>query len=312
MLPNNEHEYYDGGQKHTSVLPDFLIVGAQKAGTTTLYSILRQHSQIYMHPKKELHFFDRESKYAAGINYYASFFSDTGNAKAIGEATPAYLFLPEIPGRIAETLGKEVKIIIILRNPVARAFSQYRMLVNMGLEKRTLDETLNYNLQRFKNQGITFEKDTSYIDRGLYAVQLEQYLKFFPAENIRVFVFEEDLLRNAALMTEKIQQFLEVNFENLNTLVKETPARRVRNEKVEQVLNTAHPVNQFFRRVIPSKKVRAFIKFKMNSLNTNPAHLDADWDNWRERLMKEVYIEDISKTETLIGRDLSGWYRDFL
>jgi hypothetical protein len=300
------------GQKLTSVLPNFLIVGAQKAGTTSLYSILKQHSQIYMHPKKELHFFDRDSDYEDGVNFYASYFRNTGEASAVGEATPAYLFLPEIPGRIVETLGGEMKIIAILRNPVDRAFSQFRMLANMGLEKRSLEEAFSFNLNRLRNQGITFEKETSYLDRGLYSVQIENYFRFFSKEQIRIFLFEDDFLNNTSKMISDIQEFLEVDVEELNTMVREIPARRVKNDRVDQMLNTAHPVNQFLKKVIPSKKLRAFVKLKMNGLNTENKKPEADWDMWRERLIKTVFYDDIKKTETLINRDLSGWYKGFV
>lgn len=300
----------NAGEKLTSVLPNFLIVGAQKAGTTSLFSILKNHSQIFLHPKKELHFFDRDSDYEDGVKFYASYFRNTGSAKAIGEATPAYLFLSEIPGRIVETIGNEIKIIAILRNPVDRAFSQFRMLSNMGMEKRTLDEAFLFNLNRIRNQGITYEKETSYLDRGLYSVQLENYFRVFPKKQIRIFLFEDDFLNNISKMTGDIQEFLEVDFEDLNTLVRDIPAKKVKNEKVDQVLNTAHPLNQFLKKAIPSKKLRAFIKLKMNGLNTDITIPEADWVMWRKRLIREVFYDDIKKTETLINRDLSGWYKD--
>lgn len=310
MLACNKYTCMNAGEKLTSVLPNFLIVGAQKAGTTSLLSILKNHSQIYLHPKKELHFFDRDSDYEDGVKFYASYFRNTGSAKAIGEATPAYLFLPEIPGRIVETIGSEIKIIAILRNPADRAFSQYRMLVNMGLEKRTLEEAFLFNLNRIRNQGITYEKETSYLDRGLYSVQLENYFKTFPREQVRVFLFEEDFLKHPSTMIRDIQEFLEVDFEELNTMIRDIPAKRVKNEKLDHVLNTAHPLNQFFKMAIPSKKIRAFIKLKVNGLNTDSTKPGADWDMWRERLIREGFYDDIKKTETLLERDLSGWYKD--
>lgn len=298
----------NAGKNLTSVLPNFLIVGAQKSGTSSLYSMLKQHSQIYLHPKKELHFFDVDADYEDGVSFYASYFRDTGQAKAIGEATPAYFFLPEVPDRIANTLGKDVKIIAILRNPAERAFSQYRMLVNLGLEKRSLDRVLEDNLNRLNRQGLTFEKETSYLDRGFYSVQIENYLKVFPAKNIRIFLFEEDFLKGTPKMLREIQEFLEVDHEELNTLVKETPARQVKNQKMDQVLNSAHPLNQFVKKAIPSKRIRAFIKFKMNSINTSSSRLDANWDVWRSRLIRDVFHDDIRKTEILLNRSLSRWY----
>lgn len=312
MFACNKYTCMNAGHNLTAALPDFLIVGAWKAGTSSLYSMLNQHSRIYLHPKKELHFFDVDRDYEDGVNFYASYFRDTGTAKAVGEATPAYLFDPAVPGRIVETLGREVKIIAMLRNPVDRAFSQYRMLVNRGLEKRTPDEIFTFCIKRFQSQGITFEKEASYLDRGLYSRQIENYFRVFPRKQVRLFLFEDDFLKDPESMIREIQDFLEVDFENLNTTISETVANRINNEKVDQLPDTPNPVNQFLKKIIPAQTIRTLMKHKMNALNAGATLAETDWDGWRRRLTREVFYDDIKKTEALIGRDLSGWYKDFM
>ena len=308
MLACNKYVCMNAGKNLTSVLPNFLMIGAQKSGTTSLFDILKQHSRIYLHPKKELHFFDVDQDYEDGVNFYASYFRDTGNAAAIGEATPIYLYLPHVPGRIKETLGSEIRLIAILRNPADRAFSQYKMMVNKGLEKRSMPEAFEANASRLKD-GFSQDIITTYLDRGFYSFQIENYFNTFPQENIRVYLFEEDFLDNRKEMIRDIQGFLEVDYEDLTTYVKSVPDAKVKSGYFDKVLNSPHPVNQFFKRVIPSEKTRARLKYRMNSLNAKNPVRDVDWEGWRRRLIRDVFYEDIKKTEELIGRDLSGWYK---
>jgi len=288
-------------------LPNFLIVGAQKAGTTSLFEILNQHSQIYLPPKKEIHFFDVDESYAKGKSFYSNFFSEAGKAQAVGEASPSYLFLPEVPQRIFDTLGKDVKIIIVLRNPADRAFSQYKMLAAIGKEKRRLDEVLQYNMEQIK-KSLNFDKLTSYLDRGMYAFQIENYFRVFPKENIRIYLFEEDFLDKRKQMIIDLQTFLGVETENISTYIKALPYNINKSKNVDEMLNTAHPVNQFFKRLIPSKKLRVFLKYHLNQMNSKNAFENLDLGPWREKLIQEVFIDDIKKTEKLIGRSLERWY----
>jgi hypothetical protein len=102
----------------------FYCIGTQKAGTTTLHDILKTHSQIYLPENKEAHFFDRNDRFNKGINWYLNyFFSSVKNEKAIGSFTPEYIFFPKVAKRIYESLGTNIKFIVILRNPVERAIS---------------------------------------------------------------------------------------------------------------------------------------------------------------------------------------------
>ncbi|MCF8365879.1 MAG: sulfotransferase [Bacteroidales bacterium] len=249
-----------------SILPNFLIVGTQKAGTSSLFDILNQHSQIYLPPVKEVHFFDRDEVFIKGKAFYANYFSEAGKAKAVGEASPSYLFLPEVPGRIRQTLGDDVKIIIILRNPANRALSHYKMLFEMGLETRSLEEVLEDNLQSIRTS-LNYDKATSYLDRGMYAFQLENYFRIFPRENIRIYLFEEDFVEMRKNMIHDIQDFLGLDFENVSTYFKSMPYVSPKNKQIDQMLNTAHPLNQFFKHVIPFKKLRIFIKYHFNKIN---------------------------------------------
>lgn len=293
-------------RKGCLILPNFLIVGTMKAGTTSLFDILNQHSQIYLPPQKELHFFDHDDQVNKGLEFYAQYFKDAGNTKAIGEASPSYLFYPEVAARIYTMLGEKMRIIVLLRNPAERAFSHYKMMLANGFEKRSFTEAITTNLQSLQ-KGINFDRVTSYLDRGFYAAQLRNYNQFFPKENIKIVLFEEDFAENRKRTIRQIQKFLGVDYENVVVSIKTMPTGKMRSANLDQVLNTAHPVNQFFKKMIPSKKVRKWIKYWLNEANISELIPRDELEALKPKLINEVFYDDILETEKLIGRDLSRW-----
>src|SRR5690348_6863383 len=140
---------YRGVTSPIRLLPDFLVIGTQRGGTTSLYHYLQAHESIAPSSIKEIHFFDR--KYARGLAWYRGHFP-TGAEKwyaqrlrrqafVTGEASPVYLFHPHVPARVKQALPA-VKLIVLLRNPVDRAYSQYYHAVELGLETRPFEEAI--------------------------------------------------------------------------------------------------------------------------------------------------------------------------
>ena len=298
-------------ENNNYTLPNFLIVGAQKAATSSMFDILNQHSQIYLPPEKELHFFDNPEKINKGIGFYAKYFSNSGNAKAIGEASPSYLFFPEVPFRIQQMLGTNIKIIIILRNPAERTFSHYKMMYMHGYEKRPISAVIKENLKNLQN-GINYDQITSYIDRSLYAFQIKNYLEIFPPENLKFILFEEDFVQTRKKTILEIQQFLDVTEEDISLNIKTLPTVIKRSTKIDKTLNTANPMNQFFKMSLPSKKIRMFLKYYLNEMNSKSVMINEDFNSLKSILIRDVFYEDIKETEGLIKRDLSRWYKDYI
>ena len=113
------------------VLPNFVIIGAQKSGTTSLSYYLQEHPEIYVYPK-EIHFFDdRDGTYEHGLEFYSGFFAESQGAKAIGECTPCYIYAEQPPERMYEAIPN-AKLILIARNPVDRAYSNYWKNIKNG------------------------------------------------------------------------------------------------------------------------------------------------------------------------------------
>lgn len=165
------------------MLPNFIIVGAMKGGTTSLAHMLRRHPDIYM-PKREVHFFDKPD-YRGGAAAYATRFTGRQQELAIGEKTPTYSHHPAVAVRIAQLLP-EVKIIWILREPVARAYSHYWFFVSMGKERLSFEAALER-----EERGQTRDYTMRYRDRSNYVKQIQRYLKHFSKEQMLFLLFEE-------------------------------------------------------------------------------------------------------------------------
>jgi hypothetical protein len=154
-------------------LPDFLICGAQKAGTTALTFYLRNHPGIFIPWKKELHFFDADFNFNKGLDFYTRQFAGASQAQVTGEGTPIYMYLNKIPGRIAPALPG-IKLIFILRNPVDRAWSHYWDSVKRGKEEMSFEHAINLEEDRIIKDEVS-KRFFSYLDRGKYIDQINAY-----------------------------------------------------------------------------------------------------------------------------------------
>jgi hypothetical protein len=206
--------------------PAFLIIGAQRAGTTTLYTYLRRHPDVTgprsadssLYWPKELHFFDEN--FWRGLDWYRAFFPlelrrwaarRLGRDLVPGEGTPYYIFHPAVPARVAATIP-DVRLIALLRNPVERAYSHYQLMAKTGREKLSFEEALEAEPKRLAGiedalmeERPVFVEDghrrhqhhrhRAYVGRGLYADQLERWLEHFPHERLLVLRSEDFLAR---------------------------------------------------------------------------------------------------------------------
>lgn len=189
--------------------PTFLVLGAQKAGTTWIADMARQHPQVCMPEKKELHFFNKNDRYANGLSWYETFFSDC-DAPVRGEATPNYLWTSDDMEEIRESGRTEnvpelvhdaypdLKLIVSLRNPVDRAVSAYKTMIRAGRispNKGILDVTHRHGI----------------VSMGDYQTHIERWFDYFSSSQFQFLVFEEDIKSNRQETVQKIYRFLEVD-----------------------------------------------------------------------------------------------------
>tara|TARA_B100001971_G_scaffold129103_1_gene119107 strand:- start:164067 stop:164876 length:810 start_codon:yes stop_codon:yes gene_type:complete len=204
--------------------PDFIVIGAQKSGTTSMYAYLVQHPQIHTCSKKELHYFD--TYIHRGDWFYRSFFplkSKVKKGDRCGEASTGYLLHPLVPKRIKE-FNPNTKIIALLRDPVDRAISSYHHQIRKGTETHSMEEAFKIEEERLKDHwkkiltrsGEDVKKSSkavrqfSYKKRGMYLEQLRPYFETFKKENIYI-EYSENFFQDPARVLKEIFDFLGVD-----------------------------------------------------------------------------------------------------
>ena len=236
-------------------LPNFLVIGAPKSGTTSLYNVLKKHPQIFLPDKKELHFFNNDKLFNKGIDWYKkSFDSRLKVYLARGEITPAYLFWGEkvIP-RIINVYGEHLpKLIAMLRDPVDRAYSRYwhqrripyREPLSFEEALRQEESRLDYDFEELKRLG---KISTAYFKGGLYAQQLTRFFEHFPSDLIHIIKFEDYILNFEEEMT-KLLDFLEVDSSVVLEPAKKNSALTLRSEKNYYKFRSYFKYGKFFKK----------------------------------------------------------------
>jgi hypothetical protein len=180
-------------------LPDFLIIGTHRGGTTSLYESLVRHPEVLPAFRKEVHFFD--NNFHRGLRWYRAHFPLTRDRGALtGEATPYYLVHPAVPARATAMLPR-VRLIALVRNPVDRAYSHYWRSRHRGHETLTFEEAIEREPERLRAEPERLAREPrykslanlwhSYCARGLYAEQLECWLRHVPRQQLLVLQSEQ-------------------------------------------------------------------------------------------------------------------------
>ncbi len=291
------------------IKPNFLIVGAAKCGTTSLYRYLSEHPQVFMPEWKELSLFIDDPfgplhRVPTAFRYYR-LFSGAGGYRARGEASTAYLFNAASPELICQELGK-IRIIIILRDPVQMAYSLYNHEFRKeGETLSSFEKALSAEPGRFGDPGFArrcfgWHANYYYFQRGLYTPQVKRYLDTFGAEKVRVLLFE-DLKASPLETVRALYRFLDVSDDF-------APALKVYN-RAGEILNMPRfwtDAGLFFKTasyLVNGNLVRKLPHLFRNLVRPRPPKMRPETG---DRLRKR-YRPDIDALETLIGRDLSGW-----
>jgi len=298
-----------------NMLPNFICPGAAKAATTTLHNLLKQHSEIYLPEVKETGFFWDE--YDKGLAWYEeTYFSRVQEQKIVGDITPAYMSFDYIPKRIYNSLDDDIKLIFMLRDPIERAYSHYWMSYRRGYETKSFAQAIELEEKRLKQGKETgdFERQVmvfGYIQRGMYARQIENFLEYFPVDNMK-FVFFEEFITDTPMVLEEILNFLDLNFdENIDYDKQSNPSRLPLFSELRDLLWTPSNLSmKLARLLLPIKSWRRKLrnslrKFdeKINRESFEKPEMDSEV---RDRL-RTVYKEEVEKLEKITGRDLDLW-----
>ena len=207
------------------VLPDYVVFGAMRCGTSSLYLSLTDHPQVLPAFRKQVRFFDRH--FHRGLDWYRAYFPLRATARRVaagagravtGEASPEYIFHPLAPARIAATLP-DVRLVALLRDPVERAWSHYRHEVRIGRERLSFAEALDAEparldgeMERMTRPGYRGRawQDFAYVAQGMYAEHLERWFEHFPREQIMI-VRAEDMFERPEQTLAAIADFIGVD-----------------------------------------------------------------------------------------------------
>ncbi|GGA48443.1 sulfotransferase [Okeania sp. KiyG1] len=295
-------------------LPTFLIIGVQKAGTTSIYKYLNEHPQVYMSPIKETNFFatDWENKTEKApdtgtrkrINSwerYCELFMDVKDEIAIGEASPNYLVSYKTSSEMIQRYVPDVKMIAILRNPVERAYSDYLMHLRDGI---------NVGKVRSLSEQVKFRADSSStIKKGLYYSPIKHYFETFNLEQLKVILYD-DLTKDSLKVMQEIYGFIGVDDTfNPDTSKRSQSAAIPKNQALNNLLQTKNPVRTAISstlKVLMPLEMRQKLRSSIIELNSAGKELKPLSSEERQ-VLTEFYREDILKLQDLIDRDLSSW-----
>lgn len=293
--------------------PTFLIIGAGKAGTTSLYRYLNEHPDVFMCPKKEPNFFAFEGE---DLNFkgpgdslaknssvttkeeYLELFSAAGNAKAIGEASPVYLYSEKALERIHHYMP-DVTLVAILRQPVDRAYSAFMMMVRTGRESchDFRQVVLDQERRQKENWG-----SASLMEEGYYYKLLSRYYQHFDKSQIKVFLFD-DIVRNVAEVYAELTEFIGVDPDLVpSDFEKHNVSGIPRSRWLQTLISKYGRANKLGKHLLP-KSLRSTLRQKIRKANLVKVPIDPQL---RAELTTR-YRSDILKLQNLIGRDLTHW-----
>ena len=297
-------------------LPTFIVIGAGKGGTTSLYQYLNDHPQVFMSAIKETNYFVFEAQNPVVMQHlqeddfpvrsfeqYAALFSDAGDATAVGEASPKYMPDPLAIARIRERLPT-VKLIAILRHPVDRAYSAYAMRIRESLEPRTFARAIEEEDSGSFSPALEFGQK-NYVSDGYYGRQLENVYALFDRSQVAVHLYE-DLQRDALRLMSQIYQFIGVDEQFLpDTSVHYNSSRPPENKLLQPFLHKS-PLTRAVRQILPEIDAPA-----CGDTATGPAQpRQVVTSKMPEEIRNQLatrYRDDILLLQDLIRRDLSHW-----
>lgn len=292
-------------------LPNLLIVGAAKCGTTSLHNYLKQHPDIFMTEHKEPHFLinseigeRRVHKAVTTLETYEKMFETEADYKYKGESSVMYLAFPEFSIKnIKKYLDPDVKIIIMLRNPIERAFAGY--LHNLRYnpsEDLSFEEAFDKSEERY-HQIEDMTPDTRYLHVGNYYSQVESFMTMFN-DNVLVILYD-DYVNNINLCLSNLFDFLAIDKISIDTSKKHMVGGWVFKSKfLRKLFIPQNNFKLFLKSVLPNKKIRQVLKQKMMNISTVKTPCISDE---MHKKLTEYYRKDINSLSKLLNKELNHW-----
>lgn len=305
------------------MLPNFIVIGAGKSGTTTLYEWLKAHPEVFMSKVKETNFFalegnkinktcnkeddpDQLRHYPWSVTDRASYenlFSQAQKGQAKGEVSPMYLYSDRAPKAIKEA-NPRVKLIAILRQPVERLHSRFSHLV-----RESREPAKDYS-EVFDQNSIWWRRD-DLVREGLYGTYIKRYFELFSPEQIRIYLYE-DLKNRPHELIKDLYKFIGVDQHFSPDLdMQFNPSGRVKNGAIDKLIGQNSMIKSTLNSVAPVllNKIRDSHQIRKWLLNWRKKNLEKIplSNRLKRKMIDRIYRNEILTLETLIQRDLSHW-----
>ena len=290
--------------------PNFLIVGAPKCGTTAMWRYLQQHPDIFLSPRKDMHYFGSDLDFRVRARFskeeYEDFFSEA-HEKARGEASVWYLFSKNAAKEI-HAYDPHMKIIIMLRDPIPLIYAHYtQMRLNaLGDEDiTTFKEALAAEPARKQGKRIpkhnTLPSALFYMEIGQLSIQIQRYLNVFPRENI-LFLFQEDMGKNMEDVYRTTLEFLGVDPKHQNSFARVNTHKEIRFEWIRTLIG-ATP--QSIKSLIPPKRRTNISRWlrRVNMRHAKRPKLDPEL----EKDLRKQFSSEIDALAAIVNRNLDHW-----
>ncbi|MFX1573969.1 MAG: sulfotransferase domain-containing protein [Promethearchaeota archaeon] len=293
---------------------DFIGIGVMKAATSWIFECLKEHPEICMCSEKEPHFFDWPFRYKKGLDYYFSMYKHCPQDKIKGEFTASYIRFPHALSLIHKHFPS-VKLIISLRNPIDRAFSQYQYSIQLG-----------GRLSVYKNFREALENDkANLVERGFYYKQLKSCYQIFPREHVLILFFD-DIKKDPLKYMQQIYSFLGLKNQEfipnlINKIVLKTGSKSAQSKipflskiifKIGSWLNKFPKLKIFIINSDIMEYIRKLVKFDRKIIFKNEIEdvAKTSIDLATRKYLYDIYKKDIEKLENLLNKSLSSWKED--
>ena len=278
--------------------PDFLIIGGMRCGSTTLANMLATQPSIYLPDEKELHYFDRRNPEIKTAQHYSQCFSSAADAQIIGEATPDYFTTKDCDKNIYSLLP-HVKLIVILRNPVLRAWSHYRFSVASEREIEPFENALALEKERLAHPIHEHDIFFSYQQRGRYIQHIERFISKFNIDQLHIVILDE-LKKDSNVIARRLFDFLDIDGDD-----SWQQALRISNQASLINLKADHQLNESEKRT-----------FKMNRDSAdllNSRHLKFIPRGMRDGLYRKIEsrLGHADQPDVNIRQQLENYYRPY-
>jgi hypothetical protein len=294
-----------GGFSLSMKLPNVLIIGVQKAGTTSLFNYISQHPEVYgPEAMKDFPFFSKDDYYGRGHEWFSKFFKRHNGKRVILHGHVNYIYHYELSAPRIYQFDKNIKMILILRNPAERAYSAYWQARKIGVEnKKSFEEAIAAEQDR-KKGNYRERSSLTYIDHGYYCKQIKYFLKFFDSRQILINLFD-NLIEDKKAVMKQAFKFIEVDDSFSPSFGIQNPSGIPRIEMLQRFLERKVPVPERLKDFIPLDR-RIMLKESLRKLNTRRAKYPPISETTRKELIK-LYEKEIIELQELIDKDLSRW-----